>query len=100
MKLSEFLRAIADKMDELNSVQQAETETSDSEAPLSTMVPPLQQKMELLKRAVGIDNAFDGTCVDKEITDDDEELENIKKNAGINPGPAALFALTDDEPLD
>lgn len=56
MKLSEFLRAIADKVDELNPNQPDEASEMDTEAPLSNMVPPLQQKMELLKRAVGIDN--------------------------------------------
>lgn len=91
MKLSEFLRAIADKVDELIWIQPDEATEMDTEAPLSTMVPPLQQKMELLKRAVGIDNAFDGTAVDKDAIAPEDDLEIIKKNTGINPGPAALL---------
>jgi hypothetical protein len=70
---------------------------TDKETPLNTMVPPLQQKIELLKRAVDIDNVFDGTSVDQ-LDNDDNELAIIKKNAGINP--VALDALGDDEPLD
>lgn len=75
-----------------------EIENTDKESPLSTMVPPLQQKIELLKRAVDIDNVFDGTSIDQLDNDDEMQLAIIKKNAGINP--VALDALCDDEPLD
>ena len=71
------------------------------EAPLNTMVPPLQQKMELLKRAVDIDNVFDGTSIDKAAGDSEDykqEISAITKNAGIPT--AAIMALSDDEPLD
>jgi hypothetical protein len=73
----------------------------DDEAPLDTMVPPLQQKMELLKRAVDIDNVFDGTSVDKTTNGQEDyksEIDTIKKNAGVPV--AAVMALTDEEPLD
>ena len=64
------------------------------------MVPPLQQKMELLKRAVDIDNVFDGTSVDKTTNGQDykSEIASIQKNAGVPT--AAIMALTDEEPLD
>jgi hypothetical protein len=73
----------------------------DKELPLDTMVPPLQQKMELLKRAVDIDNVFDGTSVDKTTNGQEDyksEIATIQKNAGVPT--AAIMALTDEEPLD
>ncbi len=79
----------------------------DKELPLDTMVPPLQQKIELLKRATDIDNVFDGTSIDKttngqaNTSDEDEatiQIKVITKNAGISP--VVLDAAGDDEPLD
>lgn len=79
----------------------------DKELPLDTMVPPLQQKIELLKRAVDIDNVFDGTSIDKstngqaDTSGQDEatiQIKVITKNAGISP--VVLDAAGDDEPLD
>ena len=117
MNISELLRTLADKLDSmattapaggvdmevaqnLKAARAPETQELDGEEmPLSTMVPPLQQKMELLKRSVGIDNVFDGSPIDK-AGDDEDELEAIKRNAGILPNPAAIMALSDDEPLD
>ena len=48
----------------------------------TTMVPPLQQKLELLKKAAGQDNAFDAQ---DELTHDGEhdELDDIRKIAGL-----------------
>jgi hypothetical protein len=73
----------------------------DKELPLDTMVPPLQQKIELLKRAVDIDNVFDGTPIDKTTNGEEdykEEIQAISRNAGISP--VVLDAAGDDEPLD
>ena len=79
----------------------------DKELPLNTMVPPLQQKIELLKRATDIDNVFDGTSIDRttndqaNTSDQDEatiQIKIITKNAGISP--VVLDAAGDDEPLD
>ena len=77
------------------------TDGGENTPPLDTMVPPLQQKMELLKRAVDIDNVFDGTSVDKTADDGadyKQEISSITRNAGIPT--AAIMALTDEEPLD
>ena len=73
----------------------------DKELPLDTMVPPLQQKIELLKRAVDIDNVFDGTPIDKTTNGEEDykqEIQAISRNAGISP--VVLDAAGDDEPLD
>ena len=44
-------------------------EPEDQELETSTMVPPLQQKIELLKRNSGLPNVYD------EQADDDDPLE-------------------------
>ena len=51
-----------------------------------SMVPPLQQKLELLKKASGVPSMFDKG---------DDELEDIKKLTGIT---AVMHG--DDEPVD
>jgi hypothetical protein len=72
-------------------------------------LPPLQQKQELLKKAVGVDNVYDdGTAVEQEedsVAEEDdceqdrEDIVNrIKKLSGIPT--AAVVGLTDDEPLE
>lgn len=100
MKITDILRKLADELDAIESVKAVQQDKSEpEEAPLDTMVPPLQQKMELLKRSVGIDNVFDGTSIDKAGQGQDE-LEAIKKNAGISPNTTAIMTLADDEPLD
>ena len=81
--------------------QDVAQQEKDKELPLDTMVPPLQQKIELLKRAVDIDNVFDGTPIDKTADQKDDykqEIKAISRNAGINP--VVLDAAGDDEPLD
>jgi hypothetical protein len=123
MKSSEILGALRDLVDKISHSEETQAVNvypaekrfvnvevptaqeapppSDKEAPLDTMVPPLQQKIELLKRAVDIDNVFDGTSIDKTTNGQDDgsaELDLIKKNAGVPT--AAIMALTDDEPLD
>jgi hypothetical protein len=100
MRISDILRKIADGIDS-EQVEQpsvpngpAEVEVSadlDDHTETDTMVPPLQQKIELLKKAVGVDNVYDN-----EGFDQPDELEQIKKNAGI----ATLMIASDDEPLD
>ena len=96
MRAAEFLRKLADALAVIEN--DGEPELS---AETDVMVPPLQQKMELLKRAVDIDNVFDGTSVDKTTNGQEDyksEIDTIKKNAGVPV--AAIMALTDEEPLD
>jgi len=56
----------------------------------STMVAPLQQKLELLKRAVGVDNIYS--------EQESDDLDQILKIAGVPS--AIIFDAGDDEPLD
>jgi hypothetical protein len=103
MKLSDIMRDIADLIDQkmgdsnpadnnrtqqrMTPVQVAEPELDDN--PL--MIPPLQAKIEILKKSEGIPNIYD------EQGQDTDELAVIKKNAGLT---AAQHEAADDEPLD
>jgi hypothetical protein len=89
MKLSDIMRDIADLLDQqsndqqggatnshLKPVQAPEPEMADE--PL--MVPPLQQKHELLKKVAGVENAYDQEADSNQQPDD---LNRMKKMAGI-----------------
>jgi len=86
MKMSDILHNIAELLDQQEQ-QSAPAEPKDFAQPEQddgdadgVMIPPLQQKLELLKKAVGVPSAFDqdGNGVP-------DELDAIRKNAGINP---------------
>ena len=87
MKISDLLRKLANQMDDKEqSVPLAvatgsntnkidpETQTDDT----ATMITPLQQHLELLKKKSGLDNAFDGE------SDAPDDLDQLKKMAGIS----------------
>ena len=63
-----------------------------------TMIPPLQQKLELLKKSVGVDSAFDTQPEEENIPSsiDQDELERIKKIAGIT-APAAIVQIAGED---
>ena len=67
-----------------------------------TFVPPLQAKIELLKKAVNVDSIYDQQGPDEDLTgqgsDNEDELARIKHMAGINP--VAVDEAGSDEPLD
>jgi hypothetical protein len=71
-------------------VHEVEPEHEDHTS-VETMVAPLQQKLELLKRAVGVENMYD-------VNDGEDELDRILKIAGVPT--ASVFDAGDDEPLD
>jgi hypothetical protein len=107
MRASEILRQLADVIDSAESGQllaktQAEhpnvrVALAPAEQPaakhpqtaITTFVPPLQAKIELLKKAVDVDSIYD---------QGGDELSQMKKMAGINPVVADEAA--GDEPLD
>ena len=83
MKIADILRKVADEMDR----QPHGDEVHELGVPMEkdnpeTMIPPLQQKLELLKKAAGEDNAFDAQ---NELEHDGEhdELDDIKRIAGL-----------------
>lgn len=113
LNLSQLLRQMADMIDAKQQgaeiVQEPEDylseptggdiERDSSEQPDDLFVPPLQLKMELLKKAVGVDNIYDDGAEDDEERHCYGELEAIKRNAGL-VDPVVLDALDDDEPLE
>jgi hypothetical protein len=82
MKMADILRGLADKLDSIESGGQAAPEQTGlapvgdvqgGDTDTSKMVPPLQAKLELLKKATGVENVYDGG----------DELADIKKLTGI-----------------
>ena len=65
------------------------------------MVPPLQLKTELLKKAVGVDNIYDPGEARADQAHDNQERDMIivlKKNAGVPT--AAVMELSNDDIFD
>lgn len=93
MKMADILRNLADKLERIEGGDtsgdnmgkeasdfqhdvDAGAESGDQHAELTgVMIPPLQQKLEILKKSAGMDNAFDNQ--------DSDELGDIKKLTGI-----------------
>jgi hypothetical protein len=108
MRASEILRDLADLIDsaeqrdvpdQLSTTNMAQVvpvskHTPNTEEPQSAQdsevfVPPLQAKIEILKKSVGLDNVYDKGG---------DELSQMKKMAGI--APAVTDEAASDEPLD
>ncbi len=116
MKIGEILRKIADAVDASSQPAQPEHEHDHEHSdlipvPNDVFLPPLQGKYELLKKAVGVNNAFDENAGN--VSDDPEAsnhkvtpmsseetdaLERMKKAAGLNA--LIINDLSDDEPLE
>jgi hypothetical protein len=85
MKMADVLRDIADlidqKMGSNDSEQQNRLEPVQVEKPQDEkqpkMVPPLQAKLEILKKSEGLPNVYDGEG-------SSDEIALIKKRAGIS----------------
>jgi len=95
MKMAELLRQLADKLDGIENPKDAapnnpEQSTDDGSEDQSVFMAPNQQKIELLKKGVGVESEFDD--------EGSNELDAIKKNAGISP--AVIHIASDDEPLE
>lgn len=120
MNIAEILRKMADIVDqqqdpgrpdeqiqnpaELSAVSVGEPVDTpcnqDAGADDAVMIPPLQLKTELLKKAVGVDSVFDPgePRADQAHDNQPDELEIIRRHAGVPV--AAIQELSDDEPLD
>ena len=98
MKITDLLRTLADKLDSIEQSNPAEPKDfaqpeQDDDEDQAVMVPPLQQKLELLKKAVDVPSAIDQD--DNGVPD---ELDAIRKNAGVNP--AVVHIASDNDPMD
>lgn len=92
MNIAEILRKLADVVDgaeggerPTNSVPHAELEPVEADNTDNTettvIIPPLQAKLELMKKSMGMDSAYDeATPCDSA---EDAELELIKQRAGV-----------------
>jgi hypothetical protein len=112
MRASEILRQMANMIDAKSQPEQSHNHDSDLiPVPDDVFLPPLQGKYELLKKAVGVDNAFDSNAdtmsddpeaSNHKVThmepDEQDALARMKKAAGINA--LIVHDLSDDEPLD
>lgn len=118
MRIADVLRKLADTIDQhgsdqtqpdekiVNPANMIAVDTGDdcgcdeteAEQPDDLMVPPMQLKLELLKKAVGVENIYDdGADGDTEELDSeqqgDDDLARMKQLA-------AIMNASDDEPLD
>lgn len=108
MKASEIIRKIADIIDAQEVNRSSSTEITNrpgqvgvdvpcdtqdiegqAEVNVKTMVPPLQQKLELMKTLAGVDGA--------EGEEPRDELDIIKQNAGIKVAAIEVGNDTDIE---
>ena len=83
MKIAELFKHMIDLLDQ---EEQAESQAATSDEP-GVMVPPLQQKIEMLKKSQGIENVYD---------EEPDELAHIKRNAGI----ISVVTAEEDEPFE
>ena len=82
------------------------TASGNDKEPEELFIPPLQQKQELLKKAVGVENIYDdgrpGDASDENAeapTPEEEDLlDKIKRMAGVPV--AAVQELSNDEVFD
>jgi hypothetical protein len=82
------------------------TASGNDREPEELFLPPLQQKQELLKKAVGVENVYDdgrpGDATDENAEAPDPEqldiLDQIKRMAGVPV--AAIQELSNDEVFD
>jgi hypothetical protein len=85
MKASEISQKLKDLLDEATSVKRINDQETQP-----VFLPPLQVKIELLKKSMGMDNAFD------QKDSNEPDVDRIKKLSGI----AIRDEASNDEPLD
>ena len=82
------------------------TASGNDKEPEELFLPPLQQKQELLKKAVGVENVYDdgrpGDASDENAEaptpEEEDVLDRIKRMAGVPV--AAVQELSNDEVFD
>ena len=115
MKVNDILQQLADFVNNHRSSEQPERAIQTNaegqelaQSPDDLFVPPLQQKIELLKKAVGVENIYDEDqqaraeeeAEAKQVTPEEEdELARMKRAAGI-PAAAVVQELSNDEVFD
>jgi hypothetical protein len=82
------------------------TASGNDREPEDLFLPPLQQKQELLKKAVGVENVYDDgqpanssdENAEAPTPEEEDVLDRIKRMAGVPV--AAIQELSNDEVLD
>lgn len=80
------------------------TASGNDREPEELFLPPLQQKQELLKKAVGVENVYDDgrpgeeSDADAPTPEEEDLLDQIKRMAGVPV--AAVQELSNDEVFD
>ena len=86
------------------------TASGNDKAPENTFLPPLQQKQELLKKAVGVENVYDDGGPEHQHSEDTQEadtenettqqdiVDRIKTLSGVPT--AAIQELSNDDIVD
>ena len=85
------------------------TASGNDKAPENTFLPPLQQKQELLKKAVGVENVYDDGGPEHQHAEEtaeqddmaaerDDIVDRIKQLSGVPR--AAIQELSNDEVFD
>jgi hypothetical protein len=122
MNPSEMLRKLADIIDSMGmdnvqsnmqpqaslspvtGLKQVDVDNTD-QTDDKTMIPPLQQKIELLKKATGVENAFDKNGEEEEGEEsncgcggESDEIDVLKKNAGL-PTTAVVQVASEDNDI-
>ena len=126
MKVADILRTLANNLEhaeggtpdprlqnpaELISVDtkgspNGKTASGNDKEPEDLFLPPLQQKQELLKKAVGVDNVYDDgqpansndENAEAPTPEEEDLLDRIKRMAGVPV--AAIQELSNDSVLD
>jgi hypothetical protein len=115
MKVNDILQQLADFVNNHRSGEQPERDVQTNaegqelaREPEDLFVPPLQQKIELLKKAVGVENIYDEDQqakaeeeaeANRVTPEEEDELARMKRAAGI-PAAAVIQELSNDEVFD
>jgi hypothetical protein len=98
--------AVVANSDEEQDSPNGTTESGNDKEPEELFLPPLQQKQELLKKAVGVENVYDDgrpgeqgdASADAPDPEEEDLLDRIKRMAGVPV--AAVQELSNDEVFD
>jgi len=115
--MAEILRKLADVVDgetqgsseteitnrpgassDLHSAPEPQDQEDHDIINVKPMVPPLQQKLDLMKRLAGEEACEECGCSPCECDDHEDEMSIMKRNAGI--APAVIAIADEDEPFE
>lgn len=103
MKIEELLQKIIDLASSDEAVDFSEPDAEET----GVFMPPLQANIELMKKATGVDNVIDDEEAESECgcsefddewqemaVDPDDELQAIRKNAGLPYGAEPIDTIS------